>query len=95
MPLIIDNISGMQNNVVTLYELTQGEDVVGEEFSGMHQDVLVRVLKVLESGRKCEVILEDDIQGVKFFWKTPCEHNYSFIGPADAEGHLILIYIKT
>lgn len=57
----------MQNNVVTLYELTQGEDVGEEEFNGMSQDVLIKVLKVLENSRKCELILEDDIQGVKFF----------------------------
>lgn len=57
----------MQNTVVTLFELVQGEDVAGEEFSAMHQDVLVKVLRVLENERKCEVILEDDIQGVKFF----------------------------
>lgn len=57
----------MQNTVLTLYELAQGEDVANEEFSGMHQDVLVKVLRALESERKCEVILEDDMQGVKFF----------------------------
>lgn len=57
----------MRNTVVTLHELTQGDDVADEEFSGMHQDVLVKVLKILESSRNCEVILEDDIQGVKFF----------------------------
>lgn len=57
----------MQNNVVTLYELTQGEDVGEEEFMGMLQDVLIKVLRILESGRKCELILEDEIQGVKFF----------------------------
>lgn len=68
MWLVCDLVSGMQNNVVTLYELTHGEDVLEEEFGSMHQDVLVKVLRILESGRKCEIILVDDIQGVKFFW---------------------------
>lgn len=58
---------GMQNTVVTLYELGQGEDAQGEEFYGIQQDVLVKVLRVLERERKCEVILDDDVQGVKFF----------------------------
>lgn len=58
---------GMRNTVVTLYELAQGENFADAEFSGMHQDVLVKVLRVLEGFRNCELILEDDIQGVKFF----------------------------
>ncbi|XP_023017760.2 vacuolar protein sorting 25 [Leptinotarsa decemlineata] len=58
---------GMANTVVTLYELTQGEDFAEELFYGMHQDVLIKILKFLEKERKCEVILDDDVQGVKFF----------------------------
>ncbi|KAJ8964971.1 hypothetical protein NQ314_004488 [Rhamnusium bicolor] len=67
--LIYEYISnrGMQNTVVTLYELVQGEDSTNEEFNGMQQDVLIKVLRALERERKCEVILDDDIQGVKFF----------------------------
>lgn len=53
--------------MLTLYELTQGEDVLEEKFCDMHQDVLVKVLRILESERKCEVILDDNVQGVKFF----------------------------
>ncbi|KAJ8978792.1 hypothetical protein NQ317_015516 [Molorchus minor] len=59
--------SGMQNTVLTLYELVHGENSNGEEFNGMQQEVLLKVLKVLERERKCEVIVEDDMQGAKFF----------------------------
>ncbi|VEN61865.1 unnamed protein product [Callosobruchus maculatus] len=61
------NNRGMQNTVVTLYELSQGDDVQDEEFCGIQQDVLIKVLRILENERKCELILDDDIQGVKFF----------------------------
>ncbi|XP_056641410.1 vacuolar protein-sorting-associated protein 25 [Diorhabda sublineata] len=67
--IIYDSICdrGMQNTVVTFYELTQGDDVTDLIFFGMNQDVLIKALRVLENERKCELILEDDIQGAKFF----------------------------
>lgn len=37
------------------------------EFSGLNQDVLLKVLKVLESRKKAETISFDDNEGVKFF----------------------------
>ncbi|CAH1163318.1 unnamed protein product [Phaedon cochleariae] len=58
---------GIQNSVLTLHELVQGEDTAEEMFFGMNQEVLLKVLRLLEKDRKCEVILEDDVQGVKFF----------------------------
>ncbi|KAJ8913702.1 hypothetical protein NQ315_007419 [Exocentrus adspersus] len=58
---------GMQNTVVTLYELAHGEDTREEEFHGIQQEVFVKALRVLERERKCEVIMDDDMQGVKFF----------------------------
>ncbi|XP_066144069.1 vacuolar protein-sorting-associated protein 25 isoform X2 [Euwallacea fornicatus] len=58
---------GMQGSVVTFYELSQGEDVQGEEFYEIHHDVLIKVLQALEKDRKCELILSDEDQGVKFF----------------------------
>lgn len=58
---------GLQNSVLTLFELSQGEDVQEKEFAGMQNDVLVKVLRVLENERKCELILSDEEQGVKFF----------------------------
>ncbi|ENN72785.1 hypothetical protein HUJ04_013369 [Dendroctonus ponderosae] len=58
---------GLQGTVLTLFELSQGDDVKDEEFYGMQQDVLVKALQVLERDRKCELILSDEDQGVKFF----------------------------
>lgn len=53
--------------MLTLYELSQGEEVQGEEFYEIQHEVLVKALQVLEKDRKCELILTDDVQGVKFF----------------------------
>lgn len=58
---------GLQNSILTLYELSHGDDVQQEEFCGIQQEVLIKVLQVLERERKCELILSDDDQGVKFF----------------------------
>lgn len=58
---------GLQGSVLTLYELSQGEEVQNEEFYEMQHEVLVKALQVLEKDRKCELILSDDVQGVKFF----------------------------
>lgn len=57
----------MQNTVVTLYELSQGEDAKNQDFFGMDQEVLIKVLQVLQKQGKCELILDDEMQGVKFF----------------------------
>lgn len=56
--------TGQTNSICTLYEIINTPD---QEFNGLHQDVLIKALKVLESQRKAEVILEDDMSGVKFF----------------------------
>lgn len=58
---------GMQNTVLTLFELAQGDDVQDQEFCGIQTDVLIKVLRLLENKRKCELILSDEDQGVKFF----------------------------
>ncbi|KAB0792458.1 hypothetical protein PPYR_14417 [Photinus pyralis] len=58
---------GATGSVLTLFELTQGEDVQDEEFCGLETDVLVKALRVLEGEGKCEVITSDDLEGVKFF----------------------------
>ncbi|KAL3285491.1 hypothetical protein HHI36_000023 [Cryptolaemus montrouzieri] len=59
--------SGLQNSVITFFELSNGTDVEGQEFFGIQTEVLIKVLRVLENDRKCELILADDMQGVKFF----------------------------
>lgn len=58
---------GATNTVFTIYELTQGDDVKGEEFYGLDSNVFIKILKNLETQGKCEVMLFDDQQGVKFF----------------------------
>jgi len=67
--LIYNYISsrGATNTVLTLFELSQGDDVQEEEFCGLDTDVLIKILRVLEGDGKCELMLYDDHQGVKFF----------------------------
>ncbi|CAG0893170.1 unnamed protein product [Darwinula stevensoni] len=55
---------GLTNSVCTLFELAQGDDTAGEEFHGLHNDVLIKALKTLEARRQAEIIAEE---GVKFF----------------------------
>ncbi|GJQ65958.1 Vps25 [Trypoxylus dichotomus] len=62
----ITNI-GATNSVLTIYELTQGDDHQGEEFYGLDSNVFIKILKTLETQGKCELMLFDDQQGVKFF----------------------------
>ncbi|KAF5294980.1 hypothetical protein FQR65_LT10623 [Abscondita terminalis] len=67
--IIYDYVSsrGANNSVFTLFELTQGDDVQDEEFSGLQTDVLIKALRALEAQGKCELMLSDDQEGVKFF----------------------------
>lgn len=59
--------NGMIGSVCTLFELTQGEDTVDQDFYGLDQEVLIRSLRTLEAAKKAELIMFDDNQGVKFF----------------------------
>ncbi|CAG5100182.1 Similar to Vps25: Vacuolar protein-sorting-associated protein 25 (Drosophila melanogaster) [Cotesia congregata] len=59
--------NGFINSVCTLFELTQGENTVDQEFYGIDTEVLIRSLKTLEAQGKAELIMFDDNQGVKFF----------------------------
>ncbi|XP_022902617.1 vacuolar protein-sorting-associated protein 25 [Onthophagus taurus] len=67
--IVYNYISGIgaTNSVMTIYELTQGDDIQTEEFCGLDVNVFIKILKVLESQGKCEVMVIDDQQGVKFF----------------------------
>ncbi|KAK4872246.1 hypothetical protein RN001_016370 [Aquatica leii] len=67
--IIYDYITsrGATNSVLTLFELTQGDDVQDEEFCGLETDVLIKALRTLEAQGKCELMLSDDQEGVKFF----------------------------
>ena len=55
---------GYVNTVLTIHELLEGDDTVGEEFHGLQNWFLIKILKVLEGKRKAELIGEE---GVKFF----------------------------
>ncbi|XP_033227980.1 vacuolar protein-sorting-associated protein 25 [Belonocnema kinseyi] len=59
--------NGFVGSVCTLFELTQGEDTVNQEFYGLDTEVLIRSLRTLESSKKAELIMFDEHQGVKFF----------------------------
>ncbi|KAL3123026.1 hypothetical protein niasHT_001226 [Heterodera trifolii] len=61
------NSIGLLNTVVTLYELTQGEDVVKESFFGLDKDVLLKGLQHLEDQGKAVLIdIDGEKGGVKF-----------------------------
>ncbi|XP_071822818.1 vacuolar protein-sorting-associated protein 25-like [Apostichopus japonicus] len=58
---------GMKNTVCTLYEIANGNDTKGEEFSGLEDWLLSRALKTLQRQQKAELISFDGNEGVKFF----------------------------
>lgn len=58
---------GFTNTVLTLYELTHGDDAQGEEFFELDNEVLIKALRTLENNGKCELIITDEHEGVKFF----------------------------
>lgn len=67
--IIYDYVSakGFSGAVLTLFELNQGEDTVDEEFHGLEHGVLLKALQTLEKQGKCELIVGDGEEGVKFF----------------------------
>ncbi|XP_067132636.1 vacuolar protein-sorting-associated protein 25 [Centruroides vittatus] len=58
---------GMKGTVCTLYELTNGDDVVNEEFYELDEELLVKALQLLQYKGRAELINFGDSQGVKFF----------------------------
>ena len=53
------------NAVCTMYELTESEEVEGQPFYNLDQEVLVKALKTLEVQKKAEIFGSNE--GVKFF----------------------------
>ncbi|KAI0477671.1 ESCRT-II complex subunit-domain-containing protein [Xylariaceae sp. FL0804] len=53
--------------VLTLYELTEGEDTRGAEFHGLDPEILQKALQTLVRRGKAQVFGQEDQQGVKFF----------------------------
>ncbi len=52
---------------MTLYELTQGEATVKQDFHGLDAEVLQKSLSTLVKKGKAQVFGTEDQQGVKFF----------------------------
>lgn len=59
--------TGQKNVVLTLYELTESEATISQEFHGMDPDLLQRAMGVLVKRGKAQVFGQEDEQGVKFF----------------------------
>ena len=57
--------TGLVNAVCTMYELTESEEVEGQPFHNLDQEVLVKALKTLEVQKKAEIFGSNE--GVKFF----------------------------
>ncbi|KAI0169340.1 ESCRT-II complex, vps25 subunit [Hypoxylon sp. FL1284] len=59
--------TAQKGTVLTLYELTEGEDTRGTEFHGLDPDLLLKALQVLVKRGKAQIFGQEDQQGVKFF----------------------------
>ncbi|KAI9051250.1 hypothetical protein LZ554_005351 [Drepanopeziza brunnea f. sp. 'monogermtubi'] len=59
--------TAQKNTVLTLYELTESEATISQDFHGMDPDLLQRALGVLVKRGKAQVFGQEDQQGVKFF----------------------------
>lgn len=59
--------TAQKNTVLTLYELTESEVTLSQDFHGMDPDLLQRALAVLVKRGKAQVFGQEDQQGVKFF----------------------------
>ncbi|CAG5111574.1 Oidioi.mRNA.OKI2018_I69.chr2.g5868.t1.cds [Oikopleura dioica] len=57
-------MSGHINQVCTIFELSQGEEISGEIFQNVPEEIIIIALKLLQKERKAELIGTD---GVKFF----------------------------
>ncbi|KAL2063007.1 hypothetical protein VTL71DRAFT_6079 [Oculimacula yallundae] len=59
--------TAQKNTVLTLYELTESEATISQDFHGMDPDLLQKALSVLVKRGKAQVFGQEDQQGVKFF----------------------------
>ncbi|KAL9108160.1 MAG: hypothetical protein Q9227_007014 [Pyrenula ochraceoflavens] len=59
--------TGQKGQILTLYELIEGEDTKSEFFHGMDMEVLQRSLTVLVKRGKAQVFGTEGQEGVKFF----------------------------
>lgn len=61
------DVTAQKNTVLTLYELTESDATLSQEFHGMDVDLLQKALAVLVKRGKAQVFGQDDGLGVKFF----------------------------
>ncbi|KAF2963185.1 hypothetical protein GQX73_g10381 [Xylaria multiplex] len=59
--------TAQKGTVLTLYELSQGEDTTGTEFHGLDPELLNKALQVLVKRNKAQIFGQEDQLGVKFF----------------------------
>ncbi|KAH7367560.1 ESCRT-II complex subunit [Plectosphaerella cucumerina] len=59
--------TGQKGVVLTLYELTEGDNSKDAEFHGLDQDLLLKALTILSKRGKAQIFGQEDSQGVKFF----------------------------
>ena len=57
--------NGLANSVCSMFELTQADEVEGQPFHNLDQEVLVKALKALQVQGKAEIFGNNE--GVKFF----------------------------
>lgn len=56
--------NAMLGQVCTTFEITNGDNSIDQEFYGLSNDILLKILRRLEQSGRCELI---DDEGVKFF----------------------------
>ncbi|KAE8453749.1 hypothetical protein EG329_009260 [Mollisiaceae sp. DMI_Dod_QoI] len=59
--------TAQKNTVLTLYELTESEATISQDFHGMDPELLQKALSILVKRGKAQVFGQEDQQGVKFF----------------------------
>ncbi|KAL6892871.1 ESCRT-II complex, vps25 subunit [Trichoderma longibrachiatum] len=59
--------TAQKGSVLTVYELTEGENTRGTEFHGMDNQVLMKALNILVKQGKAQIFGSEDSLGVKFF----------------------------
>lgn len=59
--------TGQKGGVLTVYELREGEGVLGKEWQGMDEELLRKVLATLVKKGKCQIFGQEETAGVKFF----------------------------
>ncbi|KAL7791977.1 ESCRT-II complex subunit domain-containing protein [Trichoderma ceciliae] len=59
--------TAQKGSVLTVYELTEGENTRGTDFHGMDNEVLMKALNILVKRGKAQIFGSEDSLGVKFF----------------------------